>query len=208
MITEIGPIDPQVAPWPTLSDRVVVVFGGVTRSGDRRARRQLRRAVAAGCDAVWFDAWEGVVHLPTRVERHVFEADQDQTVVVVGYRALERNLLVNRLPNGNRFIRQVLERRGLLQQPGVVRTMRVFDALWGRLAFPVLVAVAKVARGRMAWPEVAPLVAAVADHLDAPECLIFTDDHSLPVAWNAARFVWRDCPASNEFIEGARGRPR
>ena len=200
MTSEIGPLDPKNDAWPELSERVAIIFGGVTRSGDRRARREIRKAFANDCDVVWFDAWEGEDHSGLTIRRHVFEENSDHRVLVVACRAEERALLVNRLPNAPRYVISRLEKSPFGRLPGMPGLLGLIETAWRRLARPVFVAIAKSSRGVLAWQRLESRIRAVAAHVPSPECVVYVDDYSLPVAWNAARSIWHDCPAGGGFI--------
>ena len=93
-----------VAEAATLSALVepIVVFGGVTRAGNRRARDACRAAMSAGYDVIWFDGFEEVASYEGVPQRVPLDAEPiGQTVVVIGYAGAERHLLINSLPIAN-----------------------------------------------------------------------------------------------------------
>ena len=207
MSSEIGPLDPRVDTWPELSDRVVVVFGGVTSRGDSRARERVREAFENDCDVVWFDGMERK-HLGLTNRRDAVKENSEHRVVVIGYQADERALFVNRLPNASRFIISRLEKTLFGRLPGVAILLGLFEAAWRTVARPASLVVAKASRGFFAWRLLESRIRAVAARVPKPECVVYTDDYSLPLAWNAAQSIWRDCPAGGNVVSRQMGVPR
>ena len=200
MTREVQITDPRSAEWGQLSDRVAVVFGGVTSVGDLRARRQVGSALLAGCDVVWFDGWEEAEYDDGRWQRVPVPSESDGLVMIVGYREAERSLAVNRMVRADRWLRTRAGGRG--DGSG---TDLVFDAAergFVKVVQRPLSLSARTLRGRAGWKLLKPVVDQLAQQLETPVCISYADDHSLPSAWNAAR-RWTGCPAGSEFVAPA-----
>lgn len=198
MTNEIGPLRIGVDEWPELSDHVAVIFGGITRSGDRRARRNVRAAVEDGCDVIWFDGWEGREDSPDGSRRQPLDSALDGTVVIIGYREMERNLVVNRLPQMNRRIDKGVKSLPIGNSRPVRRALALFDSAFTSSVRPWLKFVSSVFRGWFAWRRLSAVVAEVARRQPVVLSLVYVDDYSLPLAWNAAHH-WPDCRTGGSY---------
>lgn len=163
---KLGQLEPGVVsnPW-------IIVFGGVTRKGNRRARRAASRALSMGMDVVWFDGYEESdprtgYRLPLDIG-----TTTDASAVVVGFKHEESVTLAGRLRVGGRA-----------RHNGMTRW------LWTRSARRM----GNLMRARSCWSVIRADVLRL-KHLSEPTFIVFADDHTLTSAWYAGR-VWKSAP--------------
>lgn len=151
----------------------VLVFGGVTREGNRRARRNIERALEAGMDVVWFDGFEETFE-GTDERVPLAAKPSEGRLTVIGYGDLDKRTWSGRLHGGPSpgaatasAWRRNLRRLGLLFRP------------WA------------------GWKAIRSEVIALTG-LPDPSQIIYCDDYSLTSAWHAAR-LWVSTPVSMSF---------
>ncbi|MGH3650094.1 MAG: hypothetical protein ACRDU9_05235 [Acidimicrobiia bacterium] len=158
-----------------IGDRWVLVLGGVTRQGNRRARRACARALAAGADVVWFDGFGEIFpHSSRRVP--LDHVASEANVFIVEYQETEARTLSGRLRTG----------AGL---QGRRSTRWIWQHLTRRLGM--------VLRPRAGWLAVRRDVAAL-EACAAPMAIVYGDDYALTSAWHAGR-IWASPPIGIDF---------
>lgn len=153
----------------------IVVFGGVTRIGNRRARRAAARALSWGMDVVWFDGYEEVHPSGSRVRLKASPTDGAK-VVVVGFRNEESSGLAGRLRN---------------------RTAGDQEVETSRLWSPTTRRVGNLLRSRACWTAVREDVRRISG-IEDPKFIVFTDDHMITSAWYAGR-IWAATPICSDL---------
>ena len=153
----------------------VLVVGGVTRPGNRRARRVAAKALARGLDVVWLDGFEET-HPDTgaRVPVDVDEPKGDLTSV--GYVDAEEATASGRMRIG----------AGLRSNP-ITRWM------WKLL----LRRVGTILRPSAGWKAVRPTLGQL-DSAVAPRNIVYCDDYAITIAWNAGR-MWTNTTISTDL---------
>ena len=152
--------------------RWLVVFGGVTRSGHRRARRVASRGLDDGLDVVWFDGWGETDSDRMRIESA--SSDAESNLMVVSFAAELSHTVSGRLRKG-----------------GWLRTFAIGRQLWRFLR-----KVGAVLQPRACWLTVRVDVRRLAGH-SAPVAIVYTDDQSITSAWYASR-IWETVPVSTD----------
>jgi len=172
-MTQRGVTQHGVPNASTLSEGWVLVLGGVTRVGNRRARREIRRAGEEGRDVVWFDGFCETV--AETGERLAVELKAGR-LWIVDLRSAEETTLAGRLRLGtalrsnalSRFLWKVIGRRlGLLLRP---------RACW------------KVIREDILSLRSSP----------PPQAIILGDDIAVTSAWYAGR-LWPGSPITTDL---------
>jgi len=154
----------------SLSDTWVLIFGGVTREGNRRARRATAVALASGNDVVWFDGFEETD--PDTGNRVPLDsAVSDEGLFILGFVEREAQTLSAKLRLGGRLRSSSLARK-----------------LW----YAVLRRVGLVLRPRACWKAVRDDVRVLAA-ASAPASILYCDDYSITSAWRAGR-LWESTP--------------
>lgn len=170
VLTSLGTISPHLIsrPW-------IVIFGGVTRTGNRRARRAASRALEWGLDVIWFDGYEETVPETGARVRLKTRPSNDAQLIVVGFRQQEASTLAARLRNGDET------ESGSLWRSLVGRFGRLF-------------------RARTCWSVVRDDVRRLSGIPD-PTFIVYVDDHTLTSAWYAGR-VWKSSPICSNLPSG------
>jgi hypothetical protein len=159
-------ISPQQMLPDALAPGWVLIFGGVTRPGNRRARGSATRALASGLDVVWFDGFEETY--PDTTERvPLDDPDPSARLVIVGFASTEEDTLAGRLRTGDVF-----------------RKNPVTRWLWAHF----LRRMGSLLRARACWTSVRNLVGQLVDN-PPPSAIVFGDDYSITSAWYAGR-IW------------------
>lgn len=161
-------LDKVSSPW-------VLVLGGISREGNRRARRNCVAALETGMDVVWFDGFE---------ERHPRTGDSvplsgvpsERSLVIIGYRERQAASLSGRLIAGHS-----LRRRKATRWLWKKATRRLGRAL----------------QGRSAWLATRPLMKPLT-RKDAPAQIVYCDNVALTTAWYCAR-IWEETPVAMSF---------
>jgi hypothetical protein len=185
------------------SARWVLVFGGVTREGNRRARRGAARALEEGWSVVWFDGY-GEVFEDGSDQRVPLEVDlPSDAVTVVDYSVVERSHWLNRM--GETVPKALIrppehgERRmASSRRLHVIRYLRraiVRFALVFQRA--VLRRLSQVFRGVVGWKLVKSDVLGLTNLAGPPELIVYGDEFALTQAWHAVR-LWPDIEAAME----------
>ena len=186
------------------SDPWVLVFG-VSREGNRRARRAIRAAVDSNMTVLWFDGfgerWEGGRTGRVDLDFPVPEG----SVVVVDYSDDEKrhwlNRMVERVPvsvigpieraegvgkSGDGRVRTLTSIRRGLQ-----RGLAVFQKM-------ILRRIAQIFRGIASWRLVSDDVELLSISAPPPRMIIYGDDFALTQGWWAAR-AWPETPTAMEM---------
>jgi hypothetical protein len=170
--TSPGDLDPS-----RIGVQWALVVGGVTRAGNRRARRAVSQALHKGLDVIWLDGYEE--RFEDSGERVPLDGrEAEGTVVVVGYQAAESSTLAGRLQSPERW-----------QGNPVLRKV------W-RL---ILRRIGAVLRPRAGWRSVRPDI----DRLSGstpPHAIVYADDYAITIAWHAGR-IWSSSPILSSFPE-------
>lgn len=167
-----GDNSPGIPGIGSIGPRWLVVFGGVTRSGHRRARRVASRALDDGLDVVWFDGLGETDSDPMRIESS--SSDVESNLVIVPFAAELSRTLSGRLRSG-----------------GWLRTSPIGRQLWRLLR-----KVGSVLQPRACWLTVRADVRRLAGH-SPPVAIVYTDDQSITSAWYASR-IWETVPVSTD----------
>jgi hypothetical protein len=161
-----------------IGNRWVIVFGGVSRQGNRRSRRTAASALRAGLDVVWFDGFEETY--TGSEERVALDGPEGAAhLVVVGIQAAENLTFAGRLRTGGPFLRNPI-------------TKALWKVLFRRLG--------TLLRARACWKVVRDDVHALAD-LDDPAMLFYGDDYAITSAWYAGK-IWTRPPILAQFPDG------
>lgn len=163
-----------------VGERWILVLGGVTRQGNRTARRTSAQALEAGIDVVWFDGFaERYPNSDERVPLDV-EAPIGRLIVVEFHEAEARSL------------------------PGRVRANKKMQAnVVTRLIWRfVLRRLGSILRPRACWHVIRPDVESLFAGSAPPETIVYSDDTSITSAWHAAR-LWPDARVSTTVLIGA-----
>lgn len=150
----------------------VLILGGVTRTGHRRAQRVTELAGNSGLDVVWFD---GLVDDESPLETVPDETGSTTTVVVVTFGEELRRTMSGRMRSGD----------GLRQ-----------NAL-GRQVWRVLRKVGGLLQPRACWRVIEKDVRELAN-LTPPAGIVYTDDQAITSAWYASR-IWRSAPVATDL---------
>lgn len=150
-----------------VGERWLLILGGVTRQGNRQARRSAAKALESGIDVVWFDGFEETYESSSM--RVTLEVDEPRAnLVVVGFSDAEANTLAGRLRMG----------RWLRANP------------LGRLIWKlVLRRIGSMLRPRAGWTAIRSDIRTLSGHR-APEAIVYGDDYAITSAWYASR-VWK-----------------
>lgn len=160
-----------------IGERWALVVGGVTRAGNRRARRAVAQALHSGLDVVWLDGFEE--RLPDSSERVPLESPGgDAALIVVEYEAAESKTLSGRLRSPKRWLGNPVLRR-----------------VWRLL----LRRVGTVMRPRAGWKVVRDDIDALSSR-PAPAAIVYADDYAITIAWHAGR-IWSSAPILSSFPE-------
>ena len=163
-----------------LEDNWVIVFGGVTRPGNRRARRLTKRALRKGIAVVWFDGFEE--RFENSGDRVPLDEDGfDPDLLVVGFAEAETRTLAGRLLSGQGFNGNSLGRA-------------VWKIFLRRLG--------AVLRPRAGWQTIRPDVEALARG-KPPQMILYCDDNAITSAWHAAR-IWASTPVGTDLPQETR----
>ena len=191
---------PPESPW-------VVVFGGVTREGNRRARRAINAALEADLSVVWFDGfserWDDR-RIGDRVP--IDMPVPDEAVVVVDYEEVERRHWLTRVIEGtpSALIKplenaeeRVSSKRGS-RVSFLTSTRRLAQKFMALVYKKVLRRLFLIFRGVVGWRIVADDVRRLSGSTSAPRQIVYGDDFSLTIAWHAAR-LWPETPTGMEL---------
>lgn len=158
-----------------IGQRWVLVLGGVTRVGNRRARRAATEALQSEFDVVWFDGFEA--KHPMTNDRVELELEGETTTLhVVGFGVAEVNTLAGRL-----------------RLSKALQTNPVVRVIWRYL----LRRLGTFLRARTCWGLIRPDVRRLSDGTP-PSAIVFGDDYSITSAWYAGR-IWDDVPLATSL---------
>lgn len=196
-ISELMPTEP----W-------IVVFGGVTREGNRRARRAIKAALESELSVVWFDGFSegwGQGQSPDRVLLDV--PVPEGSVIVIDYETEERGHWFTRIVEGvpSAAVRPLERAEDRIAAPGTTRVpvltpmRRLVQKVVELLHRKVLRRFFLVFRGVVGWRIVRDGVKLLSTSSSPPRQIIYGDDFSLTIGWHAAR-LWPDVRTSTEFV--------
>lgn len=158
----------------SVGERWVLVLGGVTRAGSRRAQRVAAAAVDSGNDVVWFDGLSD--EDSDRDQQTPVGQGSPMTLLVVDFHEVEASSWAARLRSPSRF-----------QANGATRL------LW-RVA---LRRVGSVLRPRACWTAIKSDIKRLSN-ASAPAAIVFCDDYSITSAWYSGK-IWPDAPLTMEL---------
>lgn len=179
-------VRPRHRPW-------VLVIGGVSREGNRRARRASREAAARGLDVVWLDGYEECDPENPENRLPISELVGDGETVILGFKDAERRQFLNRLSLGDSRTRLSSgdkngDEIGLRRQPR------------GGILGKVLRRANKALRGYLIWRRLRPTIRELKANSPAPSAIVYGDGHAVPTAWHTVR-IWRNAPADMELLD-------
>jgi len=185
------------------SDPWIVVFGGVTRDGNRRARRAINAALQSDASVVWFDGFSerwGDREASGRVP--IDPLVPDGKVVVVEYQRQERQHWMVRLLGGVPL--EMAESRvatpGKSRVPVLTPLRRLTQRTLRLVHRKVLRRLFLVFRGMVGWKVVRNEVLALSMSTSAPRRIVYADDFALTIGWHSAR-LWPETPTSMDMAE-------
>jgi len=188
-LSEIGP--------ENISEPWVLVLGGISRDGNRRARRAAREAASHGLNVLWLDGYEETYPGENSQRVPIEGLDGPGVVVVAGFRQRERGSLLNRLsygsPKANHLDSETDDEAGW--DPPSTRIGRAV----ARIRTSLFRKINQVFRGYLLWRLLRPILARLHDSSPQPASIVYCDDYTIPAGWHAAR-IW-DIPISMEFQE-------
>lgn len=150
----------------------MLILGGVTRSGHRRAQRVADQALKSGLDVVWFD---GLVDTDPTTGVGPEESGVSPRLVVVEFGGKLEETLSGRLRAGD----------GL-------RTSSM-----GRQVWRVLRKVGGILQPRACWRVVQSEVRRLSEQTD-PIAIVYTDDQAITSAWYASR-IWKNASVATDL---------
>lgn len=188
------------------ADPWVLVLGGVTREGNRRARRAVREATSGGLSAIWFDGFDERYE-DAREMRVELGGDLDYSnVVVVCYADEERahwlnsagDALTQRVEKGSRSIEEKVSGR-FDATAKVLRRIRMWvEKLARRVRKLVLRRLSQIFRGLVGWSLIESDIVTLERTVAAPMAIVYGDDHAFTQAWRVAK-IWTHVPVSTEL---------
>lgn len=191
-----------------LDDSWILIFGGVSRLGNRRARRFTTGALEARKHVVWIDGFEEEHDRPEGGRVPLEIGSGGCSVFVLRYRSQERGLWVNRLATAipraifapGSKIAEILGRSKHEKVAHFGRRIRRVTRRVGTAARSRFLArFASAFRGRGGYAILKPKLQEMAQ-LSRPSEIVFCDDFALTAAWHAAR-QWPDVRVSSELSE-------
>lgn len=153
-----------------------LLLGGVTRQGNRRARRLAVEMLQDGLDVVWFDGFEEASRDGERVPLDV--GDVDTGLTIIGFRADDERSWAGKLRAGT----------GMKSNP-------ITRALWQFL----LKRIGTALRPRTCWKIAQPVVDELAKN-STPQIVVYCDIYALTSAWYVGR-RWRAVPILSGLSE-------
>lgn len=202
-VIELGDIGEHLPddPW-------IVVFGGGSREGNRRARRAIGRALESDLSVVWFDGFGERWEDRKTSDRVPIDLPQPNgAVVVIDYVNEERQHWLTRLVEGVPLAAvkpfEAVERRAAAPRrqrvPILTPLRRLAHQLTGLMYKKVLRRIFLVFRGMVGWTIVREGVSVLSTSTSPPRRIIYCDDFALTIGWHAAR-VWPETPTSMELV--------
>ena len=186
-------------------DPWVLVLGGVTSEGNRRARQAAQAASAAQFDVVWLDGFEETHDDQPDAGRVPLDEETRSEVVIVGYGEQDRGLFTNRMldvvPGAIEMPVNAVARSMKGLQWAARAAKRLEDAMGRIVAWlrkRVLLRVAVFMRGYLGWRAVRKRVKPALIQGPPPAQIIYGDDYALTQAWHLCR-MWPDVRVAMEF---------
>lgn len=200
-VVGLGEIDEHLPeePW-------ILVLGGITREGNRRARRAIRNALDADTSSLWFDGYSERAREGDAERVPLDAAIPDGHVVVVDYAANRRRRWSNRMVEGvPRALLSPLVRAediaagaAAKRVPVLTRVRRALQRVLGSFRSRLLRKIGLVVQGRVCWRIVENDFAFLLEHAPPPRQVVYGDDVALTQAWHVGK-SWLDAPISTEF---------
>jgi hypothetical protein len=188
-IAELDSVDVS-SPW-------VLVIGGVSRDGNKRARRAAREAASEGLNVLWLDGYEEAEPGEGTTRVPIEGLNGPGSVVVAGFRLRERSSLLNRLsygsPKGSHSVAETEDGVGF--DPPTSH----FGRAIAKLRKTLFRKFNQVFRGYLLWRLLRPTLANLHDSSPPPTSIVYCEDYTIPTGWHAAR-IW-DVPIGMEFQE-------
>lgn len=154
---------------PGIGSEWILLLGGVTRSGHRRAQRVLEEALRSGLDVVWF-------HGLTETEPHAVDvSDSTSGLTIIGFGEQLRATVSGRLRSGD----------GL-------RTNAIGRQLWRGLR-----KIGGLLQPRACWRVIEEDIRRLAEKTP-PTSIVYTDDQAITSAWYASR-IWPGAPVATDL---------
>lgn len=188
------------------SESWLLVLGGVTREGNRLARRAIRNALKADMSVLWFDGYSerSEVHDIKRLPLDV--PAPDGRVLIVDYAAEERGHWLNRMVEDvpDSLLKPVVRAEDLLancsvSHPTIIKKVRrVLERAMALVRKKILRRLSLILRGRVGWRIVSEDLAYLSDHAHPPIQIVYGDDYALTIGWHAAR-LWPKTRTSMEY---------
>lgn len=180
-----------------ISEPWVLVIGGVSRDGNRRARGEAREAASEGLNVLWLDGYEETYPGEGTTRVPIEGLNGPGFVVVAGFRLRERSSLLNRLsygsPKGGHSVAETED--GVGWDPPTSH----FGRGIANIRKTLFRKVNQVFRGYLLWRLLRPTLAHLHDSSPPPTSIVYCDDYTIPTGWHAAR-IW-DVPIGMEFQE-------
>ena len=181
----------------------VMIFGGVTREGNRRARRAVSASIRKGWNVVWFDGFDERFDNGKGQRVPLDGAFGPEQISIYNYASDERRLFVNkwidrtptdarnRLPTAESTVLQEASRpdakRPAQFRPQVAKGLSSF---W----LKVIQRSSQILRGYFGWRLTKSDVQHLAKSAASPEMIIYGDDFAQTQAWHACR-LWTETRA-------------
>ncbi|HJQ76222.1 MAG TPA: hypothetical protein VJ948_03060 [Acidimicrobiia bacterium] len=170
-------VEPGSLDGRAVGESWALVIGGVTRAGNRRARRAVSQALHRGLDVVWLDGFEE--RFPDSSQRVPLDRSGDEAaLIILGYEAAESKTLSGRLRSSDRW-----------------RANPILRRIWR----PLLRRVGTVMRPRAGWKAVRGDIEALSGR-PAPVAIVYADDYAITIAWHAGH-IWSSAPILSSFPE-------
>jgi len=176
------------SPW-------VLIFGGISRDGNRRARRSAREAVREGVNVLWLDGFEERYPGQNPVRVPIDDLEGTGSVTVAGYRFQERSTLLNRLSYGPP--KENYSGPESDQDPFDATNSRLYQA-FRSFRTRLFRKIGQAFRGYLIWRLLRPTILRLHESSPHPVAIVYCDDHTIPSGWHAAR-IWEEVPTGMEF---------
>lgn len=161
-----------------VGDHWLLILGGVTRHGNRKARRAASKALESGLDVVWFDGFEET-HEDSSMRVPLEVADPKGHLMIVGFEHAEARTVPGRLLSGGQLLSNSMRRW----------IWRVF-----------LRRVGTILRPRSCWTTIRRDMRLLGRHTP-PLAIVCGDEQAITSAWYAGR-IWRSVPVLTGQFEG------
>lgn len=161
-----------------IGDPWLLVLGGVTRQGNRRARRAVSTALDSGLDVVWFDGHDQTDG-GTMQRAPVEPQSPGGRLVIVDFHEAEARTMSSRLRLGH-----------------TLRANTVRRWIWRHF----LRRIGSLLRPRACWTTIRPDIRVLSRHT-TPDSIVYGDDFAITSAWYTAR-IWETVPVHPALQNG------